>query len=421
MSRTAQCKTTGHAPAARILRRVREDATDMALLVTATPADSWRFVEERNHCRLYELTGDALPSCISTVETFGAGGGGHPSEFYMVRAVTTLDADVDELLSFFKTSHTDEYQDVAKKLFAKLLESGVTLDKLTCTTPPASAQDHDGDWRSYTVDDAYAANWLTLRSLNKLGGVDSCHDFTMMCYQDIFERHPDKSVERLGLRNGRRAVHDVTAAHSLIGVHTFSSMNFSDIPELPKSSKTERLHFRNSGVVIETTNDPNSVRVSLFLSLMPNKHILKTVAASPRIRAAQSHGSSLMKKYVKWLQSLAACLGNLTEAEKPGVTIERLTKMEWVESDHCFLCFKTFGTLTLRRCHHCRFCGEAVCSSCSGFIDMSAFEVSYIERDDIDGGNQHSREEAVETRGCVTCIAELQMNLSPTTQKREHF
>jgi hypothetical protein len=208
---------------------------------------------------------------------------------------------------------------------------------------------------------------------------------------------------------------------SLIGVHTVSSMNFSDIPELPKSSKTERLHFRNSGVVIETTNEPSSVRVSLFLSLMPNKHILKTVAASPRIRAAQTHGSSLAKKYVKWLHGLAACLGNLTEPEKPGVMIERLTKMEWVNSDHCFICFKSFGTLTMRRCHHCRFCGEAVCSACSGFIDMSAFDVSYVERDGIDGESRHNREEAVETRGCSTCIAELQMNLSPTSHKREPF
>ncbi|KAG1702132.1 hypothetical protein DVH05_009924 [Phytophthora capsici] len=306
MSRTAQCKTTGHAPTARILRRVREDATDLALLVTSTPTDSWKFVKEINNCRLYELTGDSLPHCISTVDTFGAGGGGHPSEFYMVRAVTTMDADVDELLSFFKTTRTQAYQEVIKKLFGKLVENGVTLDKLT---PPASVQDPDGDYCSYTEDDAYAANWLTLRSLNKLGGVDSCHDFTMINYQDIFERNPDKTVERLGMIQGRRAVHDV-APHSLIGVHTFSSMNFSDIPELPKSSKTGRLHFRNSGLVVETTNEPSSVRVSFLLSLMPNKNILKTVAASPRIRAAQSHGSSLAKKYVKWLQGLVACLDN---------------------------------------------------------------------------------------------------------------
>ncbi|KAG7382873.1 hypothetical protein PHYPSEUDO_004272 [Phytophthora pseudosyringae] len=424
MSRTAQCKTSGHAPAARILRRVREDATDLALLVTSTPASTWKLVDESHRCRLYELTGESLPRCVSTVDTFGAGGGGHPSEFYMVRAVTTLDADVDELLAFLKTSHTQAFQEAMEQLFGKLVESGVTLDKLTCTTPPASAQDPDnssGDWRSFTEDDAYAANWLTLRSLNKLGGLDACHDFTMMCYQDIFERNPDTSVERLGMRRGRRAVHDAMTPHSLIGVHTFSSMNFSDIPELPKSSKTERLHFRNSGVVIETTNEPSSARVSLFLSLMPNKHILKTVAASPRMRAAQSHGSSLNKKYVKWLKALAACLGNLTEAEKPGVTIERLTKMEWVESDHCFLCFKTFGTLIMRRCHHCRFCGEAVCSACSGFIDMSAFDVSYTESDDSEGGGRHRREEVTETRGCVICIAELQMNLSPTTHKHEHF
>ncbi|RLN92046.1 hypothetical protein BBJ28_00025659 [Nothophytophthora sp. Chile5] len=427
MSRTTQCKTTGHAPAARILRRVREDATDMALLVTSTPADAWKFVDEKNNCRLYELTGESLPHCISTVDTFGSGGGGHASEFYMVRAVTTLDADIDELLAFLKTSHTQEYQEVMRRLFANLTENGVTLDKLTCTTPPASAQDPEsanGDWRSFTEDDAYSANWLTLRSLNKLGGVDSCHDFTMMCYQDIFERHPDKRVDRLGMRAGRRAVHDDApgaAPRSFIGVHTFSSMKFSDIPELPKSSKTERQHFRNSGVVVESTNEPNTVRVSLFLSLMPNRNILKTVTASPRIRAAQTQGSSLSKKYVKWLQLLAASLGNLAEPEKPGVIIERLTKMAWVESDHCFICLKMFGKFTMRRCHHCRFCGEAVCNSCSGFINMAAFDVSYLERSGSNSGSHGPSEEYGETRGCVTCIAELQMNLSPTTHKSSDF
>uniref|UniRef100_H3H165 Uncharacterized protein n=1 Tax=Phytophthora ramorum TaxID=164328 RepID=H3H165_PHYRM len=149
MSRTAQCKTTGHAPAARILRRVREDATDMALLVTSTPADCWKFVSESSDCRLYELTGESLPHCISTVDTFGAGGGGHPSEFYMVRAVSTLDADVDELLAFFKTSHTHEYQERLRERKATLQEqqirSLVGKSKSEATSTPTNQDEEAGD------------------------------------------------------------------------------------------------------------------------------------------------------------------------------------------------------------------------------------------------------------------------------------
>jgi hypothetical protein len=98
----------------------------------------------------------------------------------LVSAATTLDADVDKLLSFIKTSLTDEYQEIMKKLFCRLVDNGVTLDKITYTMPPASAQDAGAatPWNPWRGSDAYAANWLTLRSLKKLGGVDSCHDFT---------------------------------------------------------------------------------------------------------------------------------------------------------------------------------------------------------------------------------------------------
>lgn len=416
MSRTTESKTTGHAPSARILARLREDALDLALLATAVDASSWSFVAERGHTRLYKLSGTDLPSSISTVDTFGRGGG-DPSEFHLVRAVATLDADVTELLDFLDAPSSTSYHAVMKKLFGKLFESGVTLDKLTCSTPPPRALDVEGgEWRTFSEDDAYCAHWLTLRVIGALGGVDNHHDFTLMSYQDVFTR--GETLERQGRAFSRAKL---VGGPLRIGVHTMSSMNFKDIPELPRSSRTDRLHFRNSGIVVEETANPAAVRVSLFLSLMPTKTVLKSVAPSPRLRAAQSSASSVSKKYKKWLQALAFGLEHLVLAAKPEVVLHRLGKMAWVESDHCFLCHKAFRAL--RRCHHCRFCGEAVCGHCSGFLDMSAFDVSYSQRhsgsseDVVAGYGLGGGEEYMETRGCLTCLAELQMNLSPTAHR----
>jgi hypothetical protein len=461
MSRTTESKTSGHAPSARVLARLREDALDLALLA-ASP--KWSFVGTKGQTALYELSGSDVPPSVSTVHTFGRGGGGLPSEFHLVRAVATLDADVTELLDFLDAPSSNSYAEVMRKLFGKLFEGGVTLDKLTCSTPPPFAQDPEGgdgnEWREFSEDDAYCAHWLTLRVLNKLGGVDNHHDFTMMSYQDVFEREAPPGftlgTDRDSIRRGSTGGEDgedaqedawaglerrgrVFARHTKpapgrvrVGVHTLSSMNFKDIPELPKSSRTERLHFRNSGFVIEELGDPDAdptsprdagsapttVRVSLLLSLMPNKLVLKGVTASPRVRAAQTAESSISKKYKKWLQTLAGCLEHLVQAAKPEVVMHRLTKMAWVDSDRCFQCDKPFRALNLRRCHHCRFCGEAVCGACSGFIDMSAFDVSYYARrasssgDDVPASNGF--DEFMETRGCLTCLAELRMNLSPT-------
>ncbi|KAE9339654.1 hypothetical protein PF008_g11466 [Phytophthora fragariae] len=425
-------------PSARILERVREDATDLALLATVTTHD-WKLLSDKNGTQMYEMSGESLSSQVSTVRTFGKGGGGHPSEFYLVRAATTVRTDVNAMLDVLRTSTSEDFRAVMKKIFDKQFESGAVVDSLSCTTPPPYAPSPDsqrdnGGWQLFSEDDGYSANWVTLRAFTKLGGLDGHRDFTMICYQDVFERAyiSDKLT-----RVGRRAARDphrpqpVTGSR-LIGVHTFSSMNFRDIPELPKSSKTDRLHFRNSGVIVEELVEEDAdgplVRVSLLLSLMPAKLVLKEVSQSPRMRVAVAAGHEVAKKYRKWLQTLALGVGHLAEAAKPAVTMQHLSKMTWTESDRCCLCLKTFRTY--RRRHHCRFCGEAVCGSCSGFVNLSSFDVNYEGGTDNitvghrqfmtgDGTEQSNNntskdntEEFMETRAYNTCVSELQMNLT---------
>ncbi|POM64522.1 Hypothetical protein PHPALM_19934 [Phytophthora palmivora] len=317
---------------------------------------------------MYEMTGESLSNKVSTIRTFGKGGGGDPSEFYLVRAATTVQTDVNTILDELRTSTSEDFRAVMKRIFQKQFESGAIVDPLSCTTPPPYALSRDnnegkGNWQFFSEDDSYSANWVTLRAFTKLGGLDGHRDFTMVCYQDVFEHdHSSDTLTRVGRRLARDPHRSQPVMGSrLIGVHTFSSMNFKDIPELPKSSKTDRLHFRNSGVVVEELVEEDAagpmVRVSLLLSLMPSKLILKEVSQSPRMRVALAAGHEVAKKYRKWLQTLALGVTHLAEAAKPTVTMQHLSKMTWTESDNCFLCLKTFRPY--RRRHHCRFCGEA--------------------------------------------------------------
>ncbi|KAE8994340.1 hypothetical protein PR002_g19970 [Phytophthora rubi] len=117
-------------PSARILERVREDATDLALLATVTTHD-WKLLSDKNGTQMYEMSGESLSSQVSTVRTFGKGGGGHPSEFYLVGAATTVRTDVNAMLDVLRTSTSEDFRAVMKKIFDKQFESGAVVDSLS--------------------------------------------------------------------------------------------------------------------------------------------------------------------------------------------------------------------------------------------------------------------------------------------------
>ena len=163
-------------PSTRILERVREDAADLALLVT-TAIHDWKLLSDKNGTQLYEMTGESLTSKVSTVRTFGNGGGGHPSECYIVRAATIVRADVNTMLDVLRTHTSKDFRAVMKKIFGKHFESGAIVDSLSCATsisdsPSSNDTSSNGAWQSSTEDDEYNANWITLRAFTKLGRLD---------------------------------------------------------------------------------------------------------------------------------------------------------------------------------------------------------------------------------------------------------
>lgn len=350
-------KTTGHAPSTLMLERMRVAATDLAILATTT--QGWKFTNERNGTMLYEMAGRHLPQNVTTARKFGRGAG-HSSDYFLVRAVTTVHSGVAPMLDLLHSSTTDEFRLVMRQVFKDYFQNGVTLDKLTCTTPPPFAEDPDagvdGSRRSFSEDDAYSVNWLTLKAQATLSTADNHRDFTLVCYQDAFLQSGAGKLERVGRGTARARSNTLSNLCKTVGVHVLSSVNFQDAPQLLIPDCTDRLHFRNSGFVIEETSEPNVLRLSLLLSLLPTKVTLKYA-----------------RKYQQWLQSLASCVGNLARMLRPEVTIHCMSKLTWKQSDHCFMCLKMFRTF--RRCHHCRFCGEAVCSACSSMINMSGYEI----------------------------------------------
>ncbi|TMW61310.1 hypothetical protein Poli38472_013773 [Pythium oligandrum] len=379
MQRTGERHTHGNVPSERVLEKVRDAAQDLVEL--STVKSGWRTVSEKDHVTLYELNGKALPKSTRVASSFG-GSNGSSSDYYLVKAVTTVNIDVDGLLTMLDTRTTEQYTRCMKQVFGKHFADGVVVDKLTCLTPQPHHQQ-----QTFSEDDVYAVNWLSLRPASTS---ENMRDFTMVCYQDAFKRDTSGRIGRLGrsaLRYLGSSLTDETQhTDNLIGVHVLSSFNFKDIPEQPKTKMTNRHHFRNSGFVIEETDVPGHFRLSFFLSLVP-------------MSATQRHP----RRYEKWLQLLAIGVGDLAKQLKPSGPISHSTKATWQDSDHCRLCLKSFHTF--RRCHHCRFCGEAVCGKCSGFVNLARLEDMHGGKSSSSGGQMK------ETRGCTRCIQDLRDNL----------
>lgn len=381
MSRTAARFTRDNAPSSKLLERVRVAAADLAEL--ASVQAGWRFVSEKSNTTIYEMNGAVLPSTVSVASTFG-GAGGHASDYYLVKAVTTVQVDVDSMLALLHTHTTEQYSLRMNQIFGKYYQNAVVIDHMSCTTPPAQFVSEDGSLKTFTEDDAYAVNWLALKAA---GAMDGAVDFTIASYQDTFQRGARGGLVRLGRTAARDPPRRGDGTDRIMGVHALTSFNFKDVPELPKTKNTRRIHLRNTGFVEEETNDRGVFRLSFLIALTPTATTLKYA-----------------KKFDKWLQAMAMCVSNLALQAKPETVTSK--KQTWSKSNHCMLCLKGFHAF--RRCHHCRFCGDAVCSKCSGFVDVSKLEQVQTLHGTIHPAAMPARSDQFsETRGCSRCIQSL--------------
>ncbi|OQS05492.1 hypothetical protein THRCLA_02382 [Thraustotheca clavata] len=102
-----------------------------------------------------------------------------------------------------------------------------------------------------------------------------------------------------------------------------------------------RLHLYKSGFLVQRTSNGATCRLSLVLAFR--------------------------EPYVaEWAKELVL---NLHAFARPPFNIALVPPSLWSYNEYCYVCFKSFRFF--RRRHHCRLCGNAVCSKCSFTTPMA--------------------------------------------------
>ncbi|OQR89112.1 hypothetical protein THRCLA_22744 [Thraustotheca clavata] len=278
---------------ARLVDFMQKRTADFVKLILDPSASKLKFIREKRGVGLFE--------------------GVNHKQQYMVKAVTTVNASVEDVLNNFQMSNTWDIDATMHKFFDMYANKAATVANASC--------------RPIHV------HWMSLNT-EKIESRD-----VVFASQSQFYEHADEGLYPLPLNSQAEAT-----AGSLV----WESVDLAkEIPLLRHTTTgCTRYFFRHCGFFVEQTNEVEVSKVSFALSLD---------------NEAGSVGGS------KWMHQLALSLENLARALR---RIELIPKERWVHRDHCGLCQKTFRAF--RRRHHCRLCGECICGDCSKTMQLDS-------------------------------------------------
>lgn len=241
-------------------------------------------------------------------------------EFYTMKAVTTVHAPIQEVLHMLKMDTTAQLREVMGEIFGTLFLDGVVLYK----KPESASRPNESLSISWTALQASKPN-LPHR------------DYVFLRYGDVFEKN---------LEHG--SMYQNNGSGLYIGSSIWESIELDGCEPLPPSQNVVRLRMRRSGIVVEETAHDGPLEISLFLSEShPGRDAVSTLTRT-------------------WMTKVVSCV-----AQIPNALLARalgsqslLTKRDFrKDGPNCYMCLKAFTVF--RRKHHCRVCGDVVCSSCS--------------------------------------------------------
>ncbi|KAI9908499.1 hypothetical protein PsorP6_004616 [Peronosclerospora sorghi] len=252
-----------------------------------------QLVKEKTHVKLYELC---------------------EKEFYTMKAVTSVNAPIHEVMQLLRMDSTSHLREVMGEIFGTLFLDGVVLYK----TPESETRPNESLSVCWTALQASKPN-LPHR------------DYVFLRYTDCFEKN---------LEHGN--VYQSNGSGLYIGASIWESIELDGCEPLPPSQNVVRLRLRRSGIVVEENDGP--LDISLFLS---------------ESHPGRGAVSSLTRS---WMTKVVSCV-----AQIPNMLLTRalgshnlLTKRDFrKDGPNCYLCVKAFTVF--RRKHHCRVCGEIVC------------------------------------------------------------
>ncbi|DAZ96778.1 TPA: hypothetical protein N0F65_005776 [Lagenidium giganteum] len=241
-------------------------------------------------------------------------------EFYTMKGVSTVNAPLSEVMQMLRMDSTAKLRDIMGEVFGTLFLDGVVLYK---------AKDDPS-----RMNESLSVNWTALQSSKP----HLPHrDYVFLRYGDIFEKNAEHG-----------SMYQSNGSGLYIGASIWESIELDGCAPLPASANVVRLRFRRCGIVVEETNADDGLKISFYLS---------------ESHPGRASVSSLTKAWMLKMVSVAAEISN-TVVARALASQNILTKKQFVKDGICcFICVKAFSMF--RRKHHCRVCGDVVCSKCS--------------------------------------------------------
>ena len=157
------------------------------------------------------------------------------------------------------------------------------------------------------------------------------------------------------------------------------SVTRKEVPDLQSMCSLTRSFLEGMGIIIEPSLRPNMVRVSMVCQIEAPE---ASTTLSGRKRSLLTSTTRTSGHEDRMLSRMSTLLKNLI----PTLERIRLSKMhfvhrlQWVPNAKrkcCAMCSKSF---TMRKKHHCRQCGEVVCSKCAPLrdIDLNSIGISKL-------------------------------------------
>lgn len=239
-------------------------------------------------------------------------------EFFTMKGVTTVNAPLEEVMALLKMDSTSKLREVMGEIFGTLFLDGVVLYKA----------------RETRKNESLSVNWTALQSSKP----HLPHrDYVFLRYGDVFEKNADHGNSYHSNGSGL-----------YVGASIWESIELDGCDPLPSSHNVVRLRMRRCGIVVEETNSEDGLRVSFFLSeAHPGRASVSTLTRG-------------------WMTKLVSCTEEIANViiARALASQSLLSKSQFVKDGvNCFICIKAFSMF--RRKHHCRVCGDVVCSKCS--------------------------------------------------------
>ncbi|ETV92385.1 hypothetical protein H310_13280 [Aphanomyces invadans] len=288
----------------------------------------------------------------------------------VVQGVSAVAGTVPSILNTFNMRHSKAFTSTMQTLLPSIVCQGATV-----------ASDND----------ATHVHWMSVVGLNDDHRLS---DVLFMSASQLYESSP-ATCDDLSLV-ATKATDNVA-----YGTHIWESITLSS-PALqhlalfgPADTKCVRLHVVNSGFFIEPGDVDDVCRVTFSFSC----HLTGAdTAHHPRLR--------------QWMEGVVVTGLQQLAATCRSSHLQLVPRQKWAESNSCHLCTTSFRFNVLRRRHHCRLCGQSICSACSTFVTLETVVDPSLGHRSLSA----KLTQADSVRSCLLCaFAEKSTKVPPKT------